>query len=60
MGAWKEALYEQQNSVDDTDSDYIEPLTEHEKELERYNDLQQDVDSEEVEEHEGNWSEPDL
>lgn len=60
MSANKEALYEKQNNIDDTDSDYIEPLTEHEKELERYNDLQQDVDMNEVEEHEGNWSEPDL
>jgi len=59
MGAWKEALYEQQNSIDDTDQGY-EPLSDHEKEVERYNDLQQDVDSDEVEEHEGNWSEPDL
>ncbi len=57
MGANKEALYEKQNSIDDTDYDAI---TEHERQEERYNDLQQDVDSEEVEEHEGNWSQPDL
>lgn len=60
MGANKEALYEKQNSIDDTDVDYIEPLSEHEKQVERYNDLQQDVDNEEVEHYEGNWSEPDL
>lgn len=59
MGANKEALYEKQNSIDDTDQEY-EELSEHEKEVERYNDLQQDVDMNEVEEHEGNWSEPDL
>ncbi len=57
MSANKEALYEKQNSIDDTDYDAI---TEHERQEERYNDLQQDVDSEEVEEHEGNWSQPDL
>lgn len=60
MSANKEALYEKQNNIDDTDSDYIEPLSEYEKQEERYNDLQQDVDMDEVEEHEGSWSQPDL
>ncbi len=59
MGANKEALYEKQNNIDDTDQEY-EELSEHEKEVERYNDLQQDVDMDVVEEYEGNWSEPDL
>lgn len=59
MSANKEALYEKQNSIDDTDYD-INTISEFEKRWERLHDLQQDVDMDVVEEYEGNWSEPDL